>query len=678
MNFNDDNTQGFKKSKITKVRNKSAAPVQITAEQLLREAKERELEATPRPPQQKLTTETEKREYQLQKRQDYENNIRKDRMKIITWMNYANFETSQNEIGRARNVFERAIAIHFRTITLWLKYAEMEIQSKQVQHARNLFDRALNILPRANQIWFKYVYMEQKLQNIEAARRIFKRWMRWCPPPDAWFSFINMEKKFDEIDNVHNIYKMLVHEHNEESHWIKWAKFEESFQRLEMARNVYTSAIHSFGSDNPPATVLKEFARFEERRGEHERVKAIYKYALDNLPKTLSEDIYKAFLEYEKKFGTQLTIQESIVVKRTHHYEGKVSENPHDYDEWFSYLNMLQEENQSAESVREVFERAIANKPLVEAKRFWRRYIYLWIRYAMFEELDCGDRDRAVEVLAACLNHIPHDKFSFSKVWIMKAELHIRQRDLSSARKTLGNALGRCPTSKLYRFFIDLETELLEFDRVRKHYRNFILFRTFNQQAWTEFADFEVRQRQFHRVREILETALKHEVEKPYFIWKKYIDFEASLGEFDNCWKLHRRILELEEHALIWCSFANLQMLDFDESDIDSIYPTIERARAVFEEANQSLKKADDGQRRLLLNSWKKFEEDYGTDESVEHVTKKFPTQVMQKRRVDNGDGSSSWMETTVSEFPDDMEVDDTRADINDFLLGAECWGLDD
>lgn len=38
--------------------------------------------------------------------------------------------------------------------------------------------------------------------------------------------------------------------------------------------------------------------------------------------------------------------------------------------------------------VREVYERAIAQVPPAQEKRLWRRYIYLWIKYALFEELE--------------------------------------------------------------------------------------------------------------------------------------------------------------------------------------------------------------------------------------------------------------------------------------------------
>lgn len=50
------------------VKNKAPAEVQITAEQLLREAKERELELLPPPPKQKITDEEELNDYKLRKR----------------------------------------------------------------------------------------------------------------------------------------------------------------------------------------------------------------------------------------------------------------------------------------------------------------------------------------------------------------------------------------------------------------------------------------------------------------------------------------------------------------------------------------------------------------------------------------------------------------------------------
>ena len=57
------------------------------------------------------------------------------------------------------------------------------------------------------------------------------------------------------------------------------------------------------------------------------------------------------------------------------------------YDAWFDYLRLMETECDSTDEIRDCYEKAIANVPPLAEKRSWRRYIYLWINYAIFEEL---------------------------------------------------------------------------------------------------------------------------------------------------------------------------------------------------------------------------------------------------------------------------------------------------
>ena len=95
--------------------------------------------------------------------------------------------------------------------------------------------------------------------------------------------------------------------------------------------------------------------------------------------------------------------------------------------------------------VRETYERAIANRPLINEKSFWRRYIYLWINYALFEELEAEDYNRTRQVYEACIKIIPHESFTFAKMWLLYANFEVRQQNLPAARKILGHSIGRCP-----------------------------------------------------------------------------------------------------------------------------------------------------------------------------------------------------------------------------------------
>merc|ERR1719410_1514142 len=126
--------------KMAKVKNKAPAELQITAEQLLREAKERELEIVPPPPKQKIQDADELADYQMRKRKNFEDQIRKNRSVMTHWFKYAAWEAKKKQLDRSRSVYERALDVEHRNIGLWLKYTEMEMRNKQVNHARNLWD----------------------------------------------------------------------------------------------------------------------------------------------------------------------------------------------------------------------------------------------------------------------------------------------------------------------------------------------------------------------------------------------------------------------------------------------------------------------------------------------------------------------------------------------------------
>lgn len=170
---------------------------QITAEQILREAKELQ-EQDFKPPKQKISDQTELDEYRLRKRKEFEDLVRRVRWNSSIWvkvlhkptgcaaglqqrmkgsaskggtlwedacceaarrqqaccvMQYAQWEESQKDFRRARSVWERALEVSYTNATTWLKYAEMEMRHRFINHARNVWDRAVSLLPRVDQLW---------------------------------------------------------------------------------------------------------------------------------------------------------------------------------------------------------------------------------------------------------------------------------------------------------------------------------------------------------------------------------------------------------------------------------------------------------------------------------------------------------------------------------------------
>lgn len=658
-----------KMPKVAKVKNKAPAEIQITAEQLLREAKERDLEILPPPPKQKISDPHELADYQHRKRKAFEDNIRKNRMVISNWIKYAQWEESQKQIQRARSIYERALDVDHRNITLWLKYTEMEMRNRQVNHARNLWDRAVTILPRANQFWYKYTYMEEMLENIAGARQVFERWMEWEPDEQAWQTYIKFELRYKEIQRARQIYERFVMVHPDVKHWIKYARFEESHGFINGARNVYERAINFYGDENLDEKLFIAFARFEEGQREHDRARVIYKYALDHIPKEKTQEIYKAYTIHEKKYGDRSGIEDVIVSKRKYQYEQEVKENPSNYDAWFDYLRLVESEG-NADIIRETYERAIANVPPTKEKQFWRRYIYLWINYALFEELDTEDIERCRQVYRACLELIPHKHFTFSKIWLLYAYFEIRQKNLTAARKTLGMALGICPRDKLYRGYIDLEIQLREFDRCRILYEKFLEFGSENCTTWMKFAELETLLGDVERARAIYELAISQpRLDMPELLWKSYIDFEISQDETDNARQLFERLLERTLHVKVWIAYAKFELANsVSEDGVDNVV----LARRIFERGNDALRSNGDKESRaLLLEAWRDFENEKGDDETKAKIMEKMPRRIKRRRRIVGEDGSDDgWEEVFDFVFPED---ESQRPNLK-FLASAKAW----
>lgn len=180
------------------------------------------------------------------------------------------------------------------------------------------------------------------------------------------------------------------------------------------------------------------FAAFEALSGEPERARAIYRHALDKALKKDVDAVFEAYSAFERSRGDREGVDAVVAAERRLEYEARVQKDARDYDAWFEYARLeegaaateLAEMRSDASDpasfdlaaasaaspavarVREVYERAVAALPPTSSsashspeaeKRLWCRYVYLWIYYAVFEELVAGDSQRAAAVYRAAL-----------------------------------------------------------------------------------------------------------------------------------------------------------------------------------------------------------------------------------------------------------------------------------
>jgi crooked neck len=659
-----------------RVKNKAPSAIQISAEQLLREAVDRQ-EPALQAPTQRFADLEELHEFQGRKRKEFEDYVRRNRINMNNWMRYAQWELEQKEYRRARSIFERALDVDATSVTLWIRYIEAEMKSRNINHARNLLDRAVTILPRVDKLWYKYVYMEEMLQNIPGTRQVFERWMSWEPDEGAWSAYIKLEKRYGEFQRARDIFQRFTMVHPEPRNWIKWARFEEEYGTSDLVREVFGTAVESLGDEFMDERLFIAYARFEAKLKEYERARAIYKYALDRMPRSKSIALHKAYTTFEKQFGDREGVEDVILSKRRVQYEELVKENPKNYDAWFDYAR-LEETLGDVDRVRDVYERAIAQIPPTQEKRHWRRYIYLWIFYAVWEEIESKDVERARQIYQECLKLIPHKKFTFAKIWLMKAQFEIRQQQLSAARKTLGQAIGMCPKDKLFKGYVELELKLFEFVRCRTLYEKHIEWNPANCQAWIKFAELERGLDDLDRTRAIFELAIDQPIlDMPELLWKAYIDFEEEEGEYERTRALYERLLDKTGHVKVWISYAHFEINVPDEEEEEAEgeeeeKPVSEaakaRARKIFERALKGMKEKELKEERVsLLNAWLSFERTHGTEEDIEKVQKQMPRKTKRRRKLDD----DSYEEYIDYVFPaDDVQTQK----LSNFLAMAQSW----
>lgn len=664
-----------------KVKNKAVAPLQISAEQILLEAFERK-EQPLQVATQQITDVEELREFQGRKRKEYEDALRRNRLNVGQWIRYANWELEQREFERARSVFERALDVEPSNVSLWIRYIRTELKERNINHARNLLDRAVTLLPRVDKLWFTYVSVEETLSNIEGCRQVFERWLKWQPLSNAWMSYINMEKRYHEYDRARAIFSRFTMVYPQSENWIRWARFEEEFGSIDNVRDVYSLAVDSImalGDGFIDEKIIMSWAKWEARVKEWERARAIFKLGLERLPKSRSMNLYNAYTAFEKQYGNTEGMEDVILSKRRAKYEEEIKGDPYNYDTWFSYLTLLEDISNNAAEIRDVYERAIAQVPTQPGKQHWRRYIYLWIRYAIYEELTNNDIDRTRNIYQQCIKIIPHKSFSFDKIWLMYAKFEIRQADLNKARRILGQGLGLSRKPKLYKGYIELETKLKEFDRCRILYEKYLENYPDLPQGWIQYAELEQMLGDEERARGIFELAIgQPEMEMPELVWKRYIDFETEEGNYQLARDLFENLLEKTGHVKVWISYAIFEIsLPEDEDETEengeeeekvSVSEGVkERARAVFKRAWESLRLRHRNEDRVVLNdAWLQFEQTYGTPETIEKVEKQAPQMVKKRKKLDDG---------SIEEYLDYVfPTDEADKPLSKFLDMAKKW----
>lgn len=706
------------------VRNLTPADRQITAEQLVREAQDGlgggfdEFRVVKR----KILDEAELREIRFQRRKDFEDRLRRNKHSMSCWVQYADYESKQQEYERARSVFERAIQIDYTNSAIWLKYCEMEQKNQFYNHARNVFERVIRLLPKHEQFWFKYAFMEEALGNYKGTREIYNRWMEMKPEPKGWLQFVEFEERCGEIDQARKLMEKMVEVHTNKDTFLTLCQFEEKHGHINRARSGFEQAVLMLGGTPEVVGVVAErrllnfyslaadekhelifnkldeffyikFAQFEERNGQIDRARRVYQIGLSTLDQRLQDiqdilrrkniDIptnepddhkkvgvylYRKYVQFEKLHGNRQIIEEIIQEKRQGKYEALLKEDPC-LDTYFDYLRMEFQRKADRSKITEIFERAIKLPP-----DDWSRMSYIWLWFAGYLEFDCKDVNECWQIYTRVLRLLPEN--TCPEIWIAAAECCLRHQGLAEMRAFFGQAIEQCARLKVFCAYSDLELRIGNVVESRQVCQNMLSQFPTSHNAWLAFIDLEQVLSEHARVHALYEAGVTiEEMDEPEIFWQRYIEYETENKAAARVISLYQRLLAKTRHVKVILSYANFVRNNAESWKVlGGELAARAESRKIMEDGNEMMRLDRKGEERAcLLNHWLELERQSSGDDcmaEVEKLERRQPNKIVRKQKITDEDENETWEIYVDYEFPEDSVLEKNAG----LLAAKEAW----
>ncbi|KAG0682413.1 NineTeen Complex (NTC) component [Pichia californica] len=671
---------------------------QFTASRILKSAYESSINEL-KTPDVKIADLDELHYFQQRKRTEYENALRRNRFNYGQWMRYAQFEIDQKDQRRARSIFERALEVDYKNVSMWIRYIQTEIKNKNINHARNLLERVTGLLPRIDKLWYMYITIEESIGNIVAVNEIFENWLQWKPIKDVWIHFLEFKERYEEYESERLLFEKFVTSFCDSDSWLRWVEFEKKHGDYINVENVFKLGVNAiFTKGKLDSKFLISWIRYEHSNHKFDKVKELYDFGFKALNNDDIKNLQKFQTNFEKQYGVDThNVEKYVLLKRKIVYEEKLNQNQSDYETWWIYFNLIIDSNIGIreDEIRKHFEIATNIIPKILEITKWIPYFYICYRYALWEEFDNREVTNAKNIYEKLLKIIPFKKLNIIQFWYKYADFQIRNYDINSMRKVLGQAIGLTSSPDIIMYYIKFEIKLRYFDRARKLYNKLIELYPENWNNWLDYFNFEdslgndirsyniieivIFENFINKEDKILfiESVVDRVIENYNFkLARRLYEYQLELTDDDIDAVIDRCLFELKvpSEDQIKAFENNEEEKEKEESDYDDENITFnihestkDNVRAQYEKFIKEMKENDNTQNRIiLLESLEKFEEEYGDENKVKTVKARLP-RISRKVREDTDGIQEEYIEYIFPE--DEKEIEDQVADFKSEFL---------
>lgn len=612
------------------VKNKLAAPIQITVEQILKESysgSENNIGSSKSLSRLyesfNFRDADELEDYRIRKRKEFEDSIRRKRWKISLYLSYAKWESLQNNIANSRSILERAIIVNYENARVWREYIKLEITSGNINNARNLFERATHLLPRVEEFWIKYVQMELVLKNYINVRHIYKKWIAWRPGQDVYIQYSKFEEECGQVGAAREIMRELVSSHPDERSFLEYVRFEHKHKNLLSAEEIVGMLADAFSAIKDAQITHTFFSSVSDMLIEEKRLDEAIKLCIEGARLLKDEHSVqilrdKLFRLYKMRTDQRPDENAEWISHKLQHYRNELLSRPRDFDLLFDYAIFVFQYLE-LDSVLHEFEHVILS---IDANSVldWEKYFYSCLLFTYFFEVNQDANssnihkmyNRFIQLIKsyhasqAAKTQVTvtdsEQNSTLARVFIYFSSHQLRNGDLNSARKILGIGLGRSPCAKLFDHYISLESKLGNFDRCRVLFTKYIEFDPISSGSWIKYMQFEYGLREVKRVIGIAEAAISMpELDSPEIVWQYYIELMINEKNIDLADDIYRRLLEKTQHIQVVMDYSTFIVARLRDHKMNREF--------ILDILDKYKKRGMDYQRSVVLKYWLALEE---------------------------------------------------------------------
>ncbi|XP_067909300.1 protein RRP5 homolog isoform X2 [Heterodontus francisci] len=204
--------------------------------------------------------------------------------------------------------FDRLVLSSPNSSIVWMQYMAFHLHATEIEKARVVAERALKTISfREEQeklnIWVALLNLENLYGTEESLMKVFERAVQYNEPLKVFQQLASVYTKSEKYKQADSLYNTMLKRFRQESTvWLSYATFLLKQGRADCTNALLQRALKCL-PQKQHVDLIAKFAQLEFRLGDIERAKAMFENTLSSYPKRT--DLWSVYIDMMVKHGSQ-------------------------------------------------------------------------------------------------------------------------------------------------------------------------------------------------------------------------------------------------------------------------------------------------------------------------------------------------------------------------------------